>query len=146
MNHSLSSPLAQYFSLMVGAGQYSSPTAHVTGGADCISAADLAGLRALLPQVLVKAAGIPDSDRLRRRVEILAGFLQETPPATGSVAQREAAFVLYYFLKGFDLIPDSIPEIGLMDDALLVETAFRRNAHELRAHWAARGRAWPEDV
>ncbi|MDQ5977653.1 MAG: hypothetical protein QG602_625, partial [Verrucomicrobiota bacterium] len=120
--------------------------AHVTGGADCINAADLAGLRALLPQVLVKAAGIQDSSRLRRRVELLATFLQEAPPAAGSAAQREAAFVLYYFLKGFDLIPDSIPEIGLMDDALLVETAFRRNAYEFRAHWAERGRTWPEDV
>lgn len=146
MNHSLSAPLAHYFSLMVGAGQYSSPTTHVTGGADCISTADLTGLRALLPQVLVKAAGIRDSERLRRRVELLASFLQETPVSADAVAQREAAFVLYYFLKGFDLIPDSIPEIGLMDDALLVETAFRRNAHELRAHWAARGRAWTEDV
>ena len=79
-----------------------------------------------------------------QRVEVLAGFVEETPAAVRTVGQREAAFVLYYFLKGQDLIPDNIPEIGLLDDALLVETAFYRNLHELRSHWAAQGRPWPE--
>ena len=144
MNDSISSSLGQYFTLMIGAGRQSSPTEHVTGGADCINAADLAGIRSLLPQVAAKAAGIKESGRLRQRVEILASFLQESPVTANSPAHREAAFVLYYFLKGFDLIPDSIPDIGLLDDSLLVETVLQRNLHELRSHWMERGRVWPE--
>ena len=50
---------------------------------------------------------------------------------------------MFYFLKGFDLIPDSLPNVGLIDDAMMVETAIRPNEHELREHWAAHGRAWP---
>jgi len=146
MNATFSPPLAHYFTLMIGAGRHSSPTAHVTGGADCVNAADLAAIRSLLPQVMLKAAGIEASGRLRQRVGILAAFLQESPASANSQAHREVAFALCYFLKGFDLIPDSIPEIGLLDDALLVETVLQRNLHELRTHWTERGRAWPENT
>ena len=47
-------------------------------------------------------------------------------------------------LKGYDLIPDSIPKIGLLDDALLVDTALHRNEDALRSHWAAKRRVFPE--
>ena len=144
MHEHLSSPLGHYFSKMLGAGAASSPTDHVALGADCVSQADLASLQVLLPEARLKASTLAASSRLRQRVEVLAGFVEETPAAARTVGQRESAFVLYYFLKGQDLIPDHIPEIGLLDDALLVETAFYRNLHELRSHWAAQGRPWPE--
>jgi uncharacterized membrane protein YkvA (DUF1232 family) len=146
MNPSPSASLSQYLSQMAGSGHFSNPTAYVSTGADCVSVADLEGIRALLPQVAAKAAQIKDSGRLRQRIELLARFLEETPPAAHTLAQREAAFVLYYFLKGFDLIPDAIPEIGLMDDALLVETALNRNLHDMRTHWTAQGRTWPDKL
>jgi len=129
---------------MVGPGPSSTFTERVKQGADCVSASDLIGIRALLPQVMDKAAAIKDSDRLRQRVELLARFVTEVPSSLDTPLHRESAFVLYYLLHGRDLIPDSIPEIGLLDDALLIETAFNRNQHELRAHWAGQGRAWPE--
>jgi uncharacterized membrane protein YkvA (DUF1232 family) len=34
----------------------------------------------------------------------------------------------YYILKGADIIPDSIPEIGLTDDARILARVFERNA------------------
>jgi uncharacterized membrane protein YkvA (DUF1232 family) len=39
----------------------------------------------------------------------------------------EAAVAMNYFLKGFDLIPDSIPEIGLTDDVRIVACVLARN-------------------
>ncbi len=39
----------------------------------------------------------------------------------------EATVALNYFLKGFDLIPDSIPEIGLVDDARVIACVLARN-------------------
>jgi uncharacterized membrane protein YkvA (DUF1232 family) len=39
----------------------------------------------------------------------------------------EAAVAVNYFLKGFDLIPDSIPEIGLTDDVRIVACVLARN-------------------
>lgn len=108
--------------------------------------ADLTGLRYLLAKVREKAATIRESDRLRHRIELLATFIEESEVDPQSVAQREASFSLYYFLKGLDLIPDSIPEIGLLDDALMIEAAYNRNLLELRSHWAAHGREWPANV
>lgn len=146
MHDSLSSSLGHYFQRMLGPGRSASPTIHVAQGAECVSAADLAGLRALLPEVKAKAAGIKESERLRQRIELLAQFLEESADTDHSTAHREATFVLYYFIKGNDLIPDSVPEIGLLDDALLVEAAVHRNLHTLSTHWAEKGRIWPDHL
>lgn len=109
-----------------------------------ITASDLAGLRRLLPQIHKKLSGVTDSARFRERVERLVQYFDETAALGGTAERREIAFVLFYFLKGYDLIPDTLPEIGLLDDALLVETAFHRNQLALRSHWATQGRPWPE--
>ena len=130
---------------MLGAGQAMSTSEHVARGADCVRPSDLAGFRFILPEVRRKVAPLGASSRLRQRVEILALFLEEKPAAANTTAQREAAFVLFYLLNGHDLIPDNIPEIGLLDDALLIEAAFNRNLLALRSHWAAQGRPWPMD-
>jgi uncharacterized membrane protein YkvA (DUF1232 family) len=146
MHEHLSSSLSHYFALMLGSGRASTPTEHVAQGADCVHHADLTGLRYLLGKVREKAATIRESGRLRHRIELLATFIEESEVDPQSVAQREASFSLYYFLKGLDLIPDSIPEIGLLDDALMIEAAYNRNLLELRSHWAAHGREWPANV
>lgn len=144
MSESLSSPLSHYFSLMIGAGHQANPATHVARGADCVSLADLAKIRTLLPQVTLKLALPNASGRLRQRIGLLARFMAESPEPANSPVHREVTFVLFYFLRGLDLIPDSIPEIGLMDDALLVDAAIHRNLHDLRNHWVDHGRVWPE--
>jgi len=40
----------------------------------------------------------------------------------------EAGVAACYILKGADIIPDSIPEIGLTDDARILARVFERNA------------------
>jgi uncharacterized membrane protein YkvA (DUF1232 family) len=47
----------------------------------------------------------------------------------------ETGFAAAYFLKKFDLIPDHIPEIGLVDDALILQRVIERNQSELTAVW-----------
>ena len=139
-----SAALGRYLSQKPGAGHHTSPTTYVVNGADAVTPADLAGLRQLLPQVRKKAGQITDSTRFRQRLELLVRYFKETAASGSTPERREIAFALYYFLKGYDLIPDSIPEIGLLDDALLVETVYHRNQLALRSHWAAQGRPWPE--
>ena len=145
MNTIPSALLGRYLSQKAGTGPQTTPTSYIVNGAACVSAGDLTGLRGLLPQVRKKAGLIADSARLRRRLELFALFFQESHPQGGTPERREVAFVLYYFLKGYDLIPDSIPEIGLLDDALLVETVFNRTQLALQSHWAAKERPWPEN-
>jgi len=131
---------------MLGASHPGSLSQQVAQGSECVSAGDLAELHRLLPEVMGKAARITASKRLRQRVELLTAFLQDSPVGADSPAHREVAFVLYYFLKGQDLIPDTIPDIGLLDDALLVDAALQRNLLALQSHRADRGQPWPENI
>lgn len=145
MNIALSSVLSRYLADLSRPGHEATPSQHLARGADCLQAEDFAALPRLRPALQAKLAQAADSERLRSRLTLLLQYLDETTGQDSQPARREAAFAVFYFLKGFDLIPDSVPAVGLLDDALLVETALRRNAHELREHWAARGRSWPEN-
>jgi uncharacterized membrane protein YkvA (DUF1232 family) len=56
----------------------------------------------------------------------------------------EAAFALLYFQRATDLIPDSIPGMGLLDDATIVrivlsrhEQAFKLSPHGYKLSWPA---------
>ena len=65
-------------------------------------------------------------------VETLIGILQSAEvtscadPLPPHLA--EAGVAAYYILKGVDIIPDSIPEIGLTDDARILARVFERNS------------------
>jgi len=65
-------------------------------------------------------------------VETLICILQspEVSRSTDPLPQdlAEAGVAAYYILKGADIIPDSIPEIGLTDDARILARVFERNA------------------
>jgi uncharacterized membrane protein YkvA (DUF1232 family) len=45
----------------------------------------------------------------------------------------ETGFAASYLLKRFDLIPDHVAEIGLADDALILERIVRRHQSKLIA-------------
>jgi uncharacterized membrane protein YkvA (DUF1232 family) len=56
----------------------------------------------------------------------------------------EAAFALLYFQRSTDLIPDSIPGMGLLDDAMIVrivlgrhQQAFKFGPHGEKLSWPA---------
>ena len=102
----------------------------------------------LLDEIRTKAQTIEGSERLRRRVQALILFFEEARRSGTAAAQsqKEVAFALLYFLKGYDRIPDSIPEIGLLDDAIVVETVLERHRAAFRTHWESRGRRWEENL
>ena len=55
----------------------------------------------------------------------------------------EAAFALLYFQRATDLIPDSIPGMGLLDDAIIVGLVLRRHDHAFRGSSHAYKLPWP---
>lgn len=142
--NSTPSSLDHFLATLGAPGREGNPGTHLERGAACVQPADLDRLRRMLPALRSKAARITDSAVLPRRLGLLMQLVEEAPAGDEAPALREAAFALYYFLKGHDLIPDHVPEVGLLDDALLVDAVFRRNALELRSRWTARDRVWPE--
>lgn len=123
-------------------------TAYLDRGADLVTPDALAALLNLRPALRSKIVALDNSEVLRRRLELLATYFEETcdeEPADRD-AQREVAFALLYFLKGFDRIPDNVPEVGLLDDAMIVQTVLQRHATTLRAHWLRHRRIWPADA
>lgn len=68
---------------------------------------------------------------LLKGMELLIGLLESSEVEDcGDPLPRhlaEAGVAVAYILKGVDLIPDSIPEIGLTDDARILARVLERN-------------------
>ncbi|WP_404423032.1 DUF1232 domain-containing protein [Nibricoccus sp. IMCC34717] len=121
----------------------------VEAGSRLVNAATVDHLRGLLLFLHEKTAAIKDSRRLATRVDLLTCYFEEKSAGVHLVldgCMRETTFGLLYFLKGYDQIPDSVPDIGLLDDAVIIEVVLRRNESDLRQHWAKLGRTWPEEA
>lgn len=121
--------------------------AYIEGGRPLVTPEALKALRTLGPTLRTRVEALADSPQLKRRVEMLILFLEETAGrSTTDAAVRDVAFALLYFLKGYDRVPDSIPEIGLLDDTIIATTVMQWHQAVLSAHWHQRGRAWPDGL
>jgi uncharacterized membrane protein YkvA (DUF1232 family) len=109
-------------------------------GSRQIAAKDLRSLRALTGQLFEKLeeANSEFHPALGDAIYLIAGVLESRAAMNASDPVprwlRESAFGAQYLLKGFDLIPDDLPEIGLADDALLLQRIIERNQTELLRH------------
>jgi uncharacterized membrane protein YkvA (DUF1232 family) len=123
-------------------------SAYVDRGAALVTPEAIAALQRLRKPLHRKIDALKESEHLRHRLELLATYFEEacTDGHKGTPAHCEAAFALLYFLKGFDRIPDSVPQIGLLDDALIVQIVLQRNHTTLRGHWLRRRRTWPVEI
>lgn len=132
--HSLPEALQTYLSTNTSV-DVPSLAQYVAEGAALVTPEAIATLRGMHAPLLAKIAGIADSAVLRKRLELLTSYFvatSETPKDATTL--REVAFALLYFLKGLDRIPDSVPEIGLLDDAMVVQAVLQQHETVLEAH------------
>ena len=85
----------------------------------------------------LKETNAVEYPELQEAVHIIIRFL-ESPAAQQAKDplprwMAETGFAAGYLLKRFDLIPDHVAEIGLADDALILQRVVRRNQSELIA-------------
>lgn len=98
-----------------------------------LTAAELRGLRSLTPALLGKknAALAQQRHKLARGIDTLLALLptaaveQAADPLPKHLAEAGAA--ARYVLKGADIIPDNLPELGLADDEWIVKRVLERN-------------------
>jgi uncharacterized membrane protein YkvA (DUF1232 family) len=108
---------------------------YVDEGAALVTPEAIATLRGMHASLLAKIAGVVDSAVLRQRLELLMGYFEATSEtSTNTTTLREVAFALLYFLKGLDRIPDSVPEVGLLDDAMVVQSVLQRHETVLEVY------------
>jgi uncharacterized membrane protein YkvA (DUF1232 family) len=123
-------------------------TEFIRNQAEAFSLKGLYQLITDLPAVRERLRDIPVETYpyLTKQLEFLCLFIEEQLAQQkgdlSDAALREAAFALHYFLRTPDLIPDSIPYMGLLDDAIIVDIvlqrqhdAFKRSSHGEKLSW-----------
>jgi uncharacterized membrane protein YkvA (DUF1232 family) len=113
-----------------------------------LSLTDIARLIVDLPALRQRFVKIP-----RHTYPYLADQLQFLSLVVEDLAVRdpagevvgEAAFALLYFQRSSDLIPDTIPGMGLLDDEMIVhlvlgrhEETFKSGSYAYKLRWPAR--------
>ena len=117
---------------------------------------DLNHFRLIMQEARRTASRLPPEDIVAAAKELLAGVKQSSAP--GFIVDRlqnlrlmikmlsdiewrlphqEATRVinaLAYFAEPDDLIPDSIPGLGFLDDAIMIELVVRELKHEIEAY------------
>jgi len=74
---------------------------------------------------------------VRRRIDRLQALVDMLEDEEWHMARRERERVLSllaYFSDPDDLIPDEIPGLGFLDDAIMIELASRELKHEIEAY------------
>jgi uncharacterized membrane protein YkvA (DUF1232 family) len=120
----------------------------VQSQASVLSGADLNRLIADLPALRERFTTIPTQTYpyLSDHLEFLSLVVKDQVTGANcyptSQSESEAAFALLYFQTAIDLIPDPIPGMGLLDDAMIVslvlgrhEDAFKRSSHAYKLRW-----------
>jgi uncharacterized membrane protein YkvA (DUF1232 family) len=121
-------------------------TDFIKSQARALSIADIDRLIADLPALRERFAKIqqPTYPYLAERLQFFSCVVEEEvvrEPAAEMVG--EAAFALLYFQRATDLIPDSIPGMGLLDDAIIVRMVLDRHEHAFKSRPDADNLSWP---
>jgi uncharacterized membrane protein YkvA (DUF1232 family) len=83
----------------------------------------------------LRAAELPDfvAERLGK-LEVLHAMLTDADWPLGESERSPVLAALAYVCDPEDIIPDDIPGIGLLDDAVMIELVFRELRHEIAAY------------
>lgn len=83
----------------------------------------------------IRGAKAPQFVRQRlHRLEAMVNMVRDDEWAMPDSDRQRVLCALVYFCDPEDLIPDSIPGIGFLDDAIMIELVFRELRHEIEAY------------
>jgi len=119
----------------------------ITDGARRITPAHLDKLVRFLPNIRLAVTQITEFPDLPDQVEFLAEIIEDFQAGLNRsipfTAIAESAFALFYLRKAADIIPDSIPRTGFVDDAAIVSAVFENYKRPFLKHILARNARKP---
>ena len=68
------------------------------------------------------------------KLQVLLNMIQDSEWQLTDAECRSIHSVLYYFIEPNDVIPDDIPGIGYLDDALYAELVCQQLSHEINSY------------
>jgi uncharacterized membrane protein YkvA (DUF1232 family) len=110
----------------------------VIRGGQTVSAGQMDAFRRKLPFLKVKAEMIdaPDFPHLKTQADFLVRYAEDVLdgvyPCSDLQAIAETIFALSYLLKEVDIIPDSVPHLGLADDSVVLRAVLKGHETEFR--------------
>jgi len=76
------------------------------------------------------------------QLEFLIGFLESATAKSHDQTRKETVFALLYAAKDMDMMPDSVPGVGYLDDAAVAKVVLSRHAEIFARHCALEGIEW----
>ena len=89
--------------------------------------------RRLLAQADVESTPAFMRERIRR-LGILVDMLGDADFGLAGADRKRIVQALTYFAEPMDVIPDAVPGLGFLDDAILAELVVRETRHEIEAY------------
>lgn len=83
---------------------------------------------------LREAAPSPFVEKRLNKVSALVGMLEDTEWQLPEPERRRVLDGLAYVAEVHDLVPDDVPVLGLVDDAIMLELVLRELQHELEGY------------
>ncbi|HEY5769001.1 MAG TPA: YkvA family protein [Terrimicrobium sp.] len=110
----------------------------VIRGGQAVTAGQMDAFRRKLPFLKIKAELLdePDLPHLKPQTNFLVRYAEDVLdgayPCSDLQAIAETVFALSYLLKEVDIIPDSVPHLGLADDSAVLRAVLMGHESEFR--------------